>query len=80
MDAITFRYLISLAVSEKLDMRLMDVVTAYLSGDLNIDFYIKIPERLALFEEKLRSMYLIKLRRVLYGLKQTETMWCNHLN
>ena len=30
MDAITFRYLISLVVSEKLKMRLMDVVTAYL--------------------------------------------------
>ena len=28
MDAITFRFLISLAVSEKLDMRLMDVITA----------------------------------------------------
>ena len=28
MDAITFRYLISLAVSEGLNMRLMDVVTA----------------------------------------------------
>ena len=30
MDAITFRYLISLVVSKKLEMRLMDVVTAYL--------------------------------------------------
>ena len=35
MDAITFRYLISLAVSEELDMRLMDVVTAYLYGSLD---------------------------------------------
>ncbi|KAL5703065.1 hypothetical protein ACHQM5_028201 [Ranunculus cassubicifolius] len=30
MDVITFRYLVSLVVSEKLDMQLMDVVTAYL--------------------------------------------------
>ncbi|RVW44228.1 Copia protein [Vitis vinifera] len=30
MDAITFRFLISLAVSEGLDMHLMDVITAYL--------------------------------------------------
>ena len=35
MDAITFRYLISLAVSECLDMRLMDVVTSYLYGSLD---------------------------------------------
>ena len=41
MDAITFRYLISLAVFEKLDMRLMDVVTAYLYGDLDTDIYMK---------------------------------------
>ena len=36
MDSITFRYLISLAISENLDMRLMDVVTTYLYGDLDI--------------------------------------------
>ena len=40
MDVITFRYLISLAVSEKLHMRLMDVVTAYLYGKLDTDIYI----------------------------------------
>ena len=44
MDVITFRYLISLAVSEKLKMRVMDVVTAYLYGLLDNDIYMKIPE------------------------------------
>lgn len=34
MDAITFRYLIALAVSEKLEMRLLDVITAYLYGKI----------------------------------------------
>ena len=34
MDIITFRYLISLSVSEGLDMRLMDVITTYLYGML----------------------------------------------
>ena len=33
MDVITFRYLIGLVVSEKLNMQLMDVVIAYLYGD-----------------------------------------------
>ena len=46
MDAITFRYLISLAVSEKLDMRLMDVVTAYLYGMLDIDILMKVSKGL----------------------------------
>ncbi|RVW19132.1 Copia protein [Vitis vinifera] len=44
MDAITFRFLISLAVSEGLDMRLMDVITAYLYGSMDNDIYMKIPE------------------------------------
>ena len=35
MDAITFRYLISLVVPKGLDMRLMDVVTTYLYGSLD---------------------------------------------
>ena len=44
MDAITFRYLKSLTVSEGLDMRLMDVVTSYLYGSLDANVYMKIPE------------------------------------
>nr|GEU52566.1 putative RNA-directed DNA polymerase [Tanacetum cinerariifolium] len=44
MDAIMFWYLISLVISENLDMRLMDVVTAYLYGSLDSDIYMKIPE------------------------------------
>ena len=42
MDIITFQYLISLAVSERLDMRLMDVVTTYLFGSLYANVYMKI--------------------------------------
>jgi hypothetical protein len=44
VDAITFRFLISLVVTESLDMRLMDVVTAYLYGLLDNDIYMKISE------------------------------------
>jgi hypothetical protein len=44
VDAITFRFLISLVVTESLDMRLMDVVTAYLYESLDNDIYMKIPE------------------------------------
>ena len=44
MDAISLQYLISLAVFEGLDMRLMDVVTAYLYRSLDSDIYMKIPK------------------------------------
>jgi len=73
MDAITFRFLISLIVQAKLEMRLMDVVTAYLYGNLDKDIYMKIPEGFYMPELKSnrpRDVYSVKLQRSLYGLKQ----------
>uniref|UniRef100_A0A2N9J4G7 Reverse transcriptase Ty1/copia-type domain-containing protein n=1 Tax=Fagus sylvatica TaxID=28930 RepID=A0A2N9J4G7_FAGSY len=83
MDAITFRFLISLVVTENLDMRLMDVVTAYLYGSLDNDIYMKIPEGYKMpeaYNSKSRNMYSIKLQRSLYGLKQSGRMWYNRLS
>ena len=62
MDITTFRYLISLAVSQNLEMRLMDVVTAYLYGDLDIEIHMKILKGFPLPEAKPRSTYSIQLR------------------
>ena len=83
MDAITFRFLISLVAKENLDMRLMDVVTTYLYGSLDNDIYMKIPEGYKIpktYNPTSRSMYSIKLQRFLYGLKQSECMWYNHVS
>jgi Reverse transcriptase (RNA-dependent DNA polymerase) len=44
VDAITLRFLISLTITENVQMRLMDVVTAYLYGSLDNDIYMKVPE------------------------------------
>ena len=79
MDAITFRYLISLTVSKNLEMCLMDVVivTAYIYGPLDSDIYMKIPEGFKISEalsSKPKELYLIKLQRSLYGLKQSGCM------
>ena len=41
MNTITFRFLISMTVLRKLEIRLMDVVTAYLYGSLDFDIHIK---------------------------------------
>ena len=65
MDAITFRFLISLAISEGLDMHFMDVITKYLYRSMENDIYMKIPEGFKLpgtNSTKPRSMYLIKLQ------------------
>ena len=82
MDGITFRYLVSMAVKERLDMRLMDVVTAYLYGSLDADIYMKVLDGLKIPNmgaQDTRSMYSIKLQRSLYGLKQSGRMWYNRL-
>ena len=64
-DACTFCYLICFEVSEGLDMRLMDVVTTYLYGSIDIDVYMKIPKGFKLpkaMNSQPRSMYSIKLQ------------------
>ena len=69
MDGITFRFLIAMAASNKLDMQLMDVVTAYLYGLLEKDIYMKIPEGYKITDNTKQHLYSIKLQRSLYGLK-----------
>ena len=64
MDAITFRFLISLAVSEGLDMHLMDVIASYLYLSIDNDIYMKILEGFKFPEvnnTKPRCMCSIKL-------------------
>jgi hypothetical protein len=71
MSGITFRYLISLAVQNRLSMQLMDVVTAYLYGSLDSDIYMKVPGGIHVPSNKENhNMYCIKLQKSLYGLKQ----------
>ena len=64
-------------------MQLMDVVTAYLYGDLDSEIYMKVPDGLQLpksSDSKPRSAFSIRLKRSLYGLKQSGRMWYNRLS
>ena len=64
MDAITYNFLISLAVPKELDMRIMNVITVYLYGSMDNDIYLKILEGFKLLEAnstKPCSIYSIKL-------------------
>jgi Reverse transcriptase (RNA-dependent DNA polymerase) len=61
----------------------MNVVTAYLYGSLDNDIYMKVSKGLKMpeaFKSKPREMYSIKLKRSLYGLKQSGRMWYNRLS
>ena len=57
MDTITFRFLISMTVSKNLEMRFMDVVTAYLYGSLDFDIHMKIPKGYKMPEHTLPVTY-----------------------
>ena len=80
LGGITFRYLIAMAVNMNLQIKLMDVVTAYLYGSLDTEIYMKIPEGIKVPNEKERSIYSVKLQKSLYGLKQSGRMWYNRLS
>jgi hypothetical protein len=72
MSGITFRYLISLAVQNRISMQLMDVVTAYLYGSLDSDLYMKVPDGISIPDpEANHNMFCVKLQKPLYGLKQS---------
>ena len=75
MNMITFRFLISLVIFEKLEMRLMDIVTAYLYDSLDSDIYMKIPKGFKMPDACTpRNLFSIKLQRSLYELKQSGRM------
>ena len=81
MSGITFRYLISLTVQNRLSMQLMDIVTAYLYGSLDSNIYLKVPNGISIPNPKAsHNMYCVKLQKSLYGLKQSGRMWYNQLS
>jgi hypothetical protein len=82
MGGITFRYLILLAVKLNFKMKLLDVVTAYLYGNMDTYICMKIQEGIPIpnRDEINRALYNAKLKKLLYGLKQSGRMWYNRLS
>ena len=63
-----------LAIGNQLDLEIhqMDVVAAYLNGELSEEIYMKQPEG---FEDKRYPNKVCKLKKSLYGLKQSTRCW-----
>ncbi|KAL2632227.1 hypothetical protein R1flu_016913 [Riccia fluitans] len=74
MDHITFRYLINFSVHHQLCLHLVDIVTAYLYGNIDQEIYMKVPEGLGGFGASTsRSKFQAPSVRIycsIYGLKQ----------
>ena len=81
MGSTSFRYLVSLTVQMALETRLLDVVTAYLYGDLDSHIHIKPPPEFLPHTTPAQPGRFSGLRicKALYGLKQSGRAWYHHL-
>ena len=65
-------FLLSLSKTFDLEVEKMDVKTTFLHGDLDEEIYMKQPEG---FIVKGKNELVCKLKKFLYGLKQSPRMW-----
>ena len=72
VDIITIRMLFALVAIMKFELDQMDVVTAFLYGDLDEDIYMEVPEEL---RDARRPELVCKLLKSLYGLMQAPRQW-----
>ena len=64
-------------------MHLIDMVTTYLYWDLDTKIYMKVSKEVKLIDSNSSrpwNTFSIRLRRSIYGLKQSRRMWYNHLS
>jgi hypothetical protein len=69
---ITIHVLIALAASHDLLIHQMDVKTTFLNGELDEEIYMKQPEGFVMHGQE---NMVCRLRKSLYGLKQTPKQW-----
>jgi len=68
----TIRCMLAIGAAMGLEMHQMDVKTAFLNGDLEVEIYMDQPPG---FVREGRSDLVCKLRKTLYGLKQSSRAW-----
>ena len=68
----SIRALLAFAAERDLDLQQMDVKTAFLNGELEEEVYMRQPEG---FAEGGKEHLVCKLRKSLYGLKQSPRAW-----
>lgn len=66
----SLRILLAVAAAEDLEIHQMDVVTAYLAGELEEEIYMAVPQGLTGTDGK-----VCRLKKGLYGLKQSARVW-----
>ena len=69
LDMVSYRILLALATAKKWNVHTMDVVTAYLYGDLEHEIYMRVPHGFHIPDNMQRPC--MKIEKSLYGLKQS---------
>jgi len=72
----TLRFLLSYATANDLEIKQLDVATAFLNGELEEEVYVKIPPGL---EEQYPNKCFF-LKKAIYGLKQAPRVWWDNLS
>jgi hypothetical protein len=73
----TLRLILQTAAIEAFDIHHMDVVTAFLQAEIDRDVYIRQPPG---FQDANRPDAVCKLKRSIYGLKQSPRLWNNRID
>ena len=71
----SLRTVLALAAAEDMEVHTMDVSSAFLNGDLDKEIYMAQPEGFAAGQE-----HLCRLKKSLYGLKQSPRQWYQKLH
>jgi hypothetical protein len=76
VDFTMVRFALALAIHERTHVHHVDVTGAFLYGDLEEELYMSLPPG---FEDSEHPDYVCKLKKTLYGLKQSPRIWHQHL-
>ena len=70
----SIRMLCQMAVQENLEISQLDVKSAYLNANIDVDIFMEQPEGFEVYDGN-GSKFVLKLNKSLYGLKQAGRMW-----
>nr|XP_016483773.1 PREDICTED: uncharacterized protein LOC107804403 [Nicotiana tabacum] len=76
----TIKCLLTLAIKKGGTVYQLDVNNAFLHGDLHKEVYMKIPPGLDVFSDSSSAPLVCKLKKSLYGLRQTSRQWFSKLS
>jgi len=78
---VSSRIMLALAALNWWEIDHMDVATAFLNSPVNHDIYMLIPEGIELLDpNRPVSMTVCKLNMALYGLKEAQILWYEHID